>query len=353
MGFTDLVSSGRGPGIIGTLIALFVLAGFGTLYVLVFDESTQGGKKTITAVVRDQGMELEGKKTQLAFVKDEIVRAARLKEQEKELRELTAKTEATAKQIEEAKAQEAADRDAVAAATKEWEDYKSEYRTSTWAKAKGRQLGTLKTASGGVFENAVIRKIDHAGMDIICSSGPKNIKYEELPVALQDEFQFDVAKRDEFVAGAAAAEGKHIESVEYAQTAERIDAKIARVKELKGKKEAAEDAWKQAKDNVERFRIAISRKKSEISAEKRKSLSKAPQMEIELRRMQAQADQNNSSISALDRSRKDADTEIRTLQSEITKLNDDLARMRQEYAAKKEAEAAAAAGTAPAAGAAQ
>jgi chromosome segregation ATPase len=342
MGFTDLVSSGRGPGVIGILIALFVLVAFGSLYTLVFDPNNMENHKKIEAVVRDLALEIDGKKTQLESYKQEVKLVARRKLDESELRELTAKVEATAKQIEEATAEKAEATAAVAAAEKEWEDYKEEYRTFIRAKAKGRELGTLKLSNGDVFENATIRKIDHEGMDILCSSGPKHIKFEELPADLQDEFQFDAEKRDEYVAGTNAAIDEHIGSVEYAQTRDRRDEKIIQLKDWDKKKTDAAAAWKEAKDNIERYRIAIARKKADISAEKRKNLSKAPQMEAELRRLQAQADQNSRSIGDLDQARRDADATIRTLDREIKALNDDLARMRKEYADKKAAEAAAA-----------
>ena len=344
MGFTDLASSGRGPWVFGVTIAVFIVAAFGALYTLVFDPNNMENHKKIEAVVRDLALEIDGKKTQLESYKKEVKLVAQRKEEEKELRDLTLKVEATAKRIEEAKAEEAAAQAAVQNAGKEWEDYKEEYRTTTWAKAKGRELGTLKLANGTTFEAAIVRKIDHAGMDIICSSGPKNIKFEDLPAELQDEFQFDLVKRDEFVAEESAAENKHIESVEYAQTAERCDAKIASRNDWKKKKLETENAWKQAKDNVERYRIAIARKKADIAAEKRKNLSKAPQMQVELAKMQAQAEQNSRSISELDRARRDADATIRTLDREIDALRDELARMQKEHSEKKAAEAAAAAG---------
>ena len=353
MGFTDLVSSGRGPGFIGTLIALFVLVTFGALYSMVFDPKNMETHKKIEAVVRDLALEIDGKKTQLESYKEETKLVAKRKEMENELSSLTSTFEAGAKQLEEAKAAQAAAQAAVEAAETEWEDYKDEYRKATWAKNKGRELGTLKLTNGTVFENTTIRKIDHAGMDIMCSSGPKNVKFEDLSAELQDEFQFDVVKRDEFVAGENAAEDKHIESVEYAQTAERRDAKVASRNEWKKKKADFDDSWKQAKDNVERYRIAIARKKADISAEKKKNLSKAPQMEVELRKMVAQADQNSRSIGELDRARRDADVTIRTLDREIDALRDELARMQKEHAAKKEAEAAAAAGAGATGGAAQ
>jgi chromosome segregation ATPase len=341
MGFTDLASSGRGPWVFGVTIAVFIVASFGALYSLVFDPNNMENHKKIEAVVRDLGLEIDGKKTQLESYKKEMKLVAQRKEEEKELRDLSLKVEATAKRIEEAKAEEAAAQAAVEDAEKEWEDYKEEYRTAIWAKAKGRELGTLKLGNGNTFEAVIVRKIDHAGMDVICSSGPKNIKFEDLPAELQDEFQFDLVKRDEFVAEEGKAENKHIESVEYAQTAERCDAKIASRDEWKKKKAGFEDSWKQAKANVERYRNAIANKKAEISAEKHKSLSKAPQMQLELRRMQAQAEQNSRSISDLDRARREADTTIRTLDREIDALRDELARMQKEYAEKKAAEAAA------------
>lgn len=348
MGFTDLVSSGRGPGLIGILIALFVLVAFGSLYTLVFDPNNMENHKTIEAVVRDQGMELEGKKTQVESYKKEVQLIAQRKVQETEIRDLTSKVAAAKTRIEEAAAEQASAQAAVAAAKKEWEDYKADYRSTTWAKAKGRELGTLKVASGTTFENTIIRKIDHAGMDIMCSSGPKNIKFEDLPADLQDEFQFDVVKRDEFEDIRRGEENNHIESVEYAQTSDRRDAKIIQRTETKKKKADADEAWKQAKDNVERYRTAIARKKGDISAEKKKNLSKAPQMEIELRKMQAAAEQNSRSIGDLDRARRDAENMIRILDREIETLGDDLARMQKEHADKKAAEAAAATGGAAA-----
>ena len=352
MGFSDLISSSRGPWVIGSLTAVFVLGAFGLLHTLVFDPNNMENHKKIEAVVRDLALELDGKKTQLESYKQEVKLVAQRKLAESELRELTAKVEATATQIEEAKTSQAAAQAAVESAKKEWEDYKAEYRAVTWAKNKGRELGTLKLINGAVFENTTIRKIDHAGMDIMCSSGPKNVKFEDLPADLQDEFQFDVVKRDEFVAGENAAEDKHIESVEYAQTVERRDAKIQQKNEWIKKKAEFGESWKQAKDNVERYRTAIARKKADISAEKKKNLSKAPQMEVELRKMQAQADQNSRSIGELERARRDADVTVRTLEREIDTLRDDLVRMQKEHAAKKEAEAAAA-GAGAAGGAAQ
>ena len=52
--FEDIFSSSRGAGVIGALLALLVLVGFGTLFLFVFDKGMQGGDITIESVIRDQ-----------------------------------------------------------------------------------------------------------------------------------------------------------------------------------------------------------------------------------------------------------------------------------------------------------
>lgn len=54
MSFSDMILSSRGPGLIGTLLALLVIAGFGTLYVLVFDDSLQGQPSALAAEVAEK-----------------------------------------------------------------------------------------------------------------------------------------------------------------------------------------------------------------------------------------------------------------------------------------------------------
>ena len=60
MSFTDMMSSHRGPGVIGMVMGLFVLLGFGVLFVFAFDEGSQGGDLSIESVVRYQAKEIDG-----------------------------------------------------------------------------------------------------------------------------------------------------------------------------------------------------------------------------------------------------------------------------------------------------
>ena len=54
MSFSDMMSSGRGPGVIGMVMALIVLLGFGLLFMFAFDEGLQGGSQSIQSVIAQQ-----------------------------------------------------------------------------------------------------------------------------------------------------------------------------------------------------------------------------------------------------------------------------------------------------------
>ncbi len=55
-----MMTSARGPGVIGMLMALVVLIGFGVLFMFAFDEGMQGGAVTIESELASQAKEIEG-----------------------------------------------------------------------------------------------------------------------------------------------------------------------------------------------------------------------------------------------------------------------------------------------------
>jgi hypothetical protein len=190
MGFSDLLTSSRGPGVIGTLLALLVLVGFGTLYLFVFDEGLQGGQKTIAAVIRDQGMEIDSAKVQIENAKKQLAAAEVAKAKAREADELKARTASLAKQIEDLTAAKAAAGEEVTKAQAAWEEYKNQYRHSEWEAAVGDKMADIKTPSGEVFTNVEVKGVDHTGVRISHSAGSKTIKPEDLPPDLFDRFQF-------------------------------------------------------------------------------------------------------------------------------------------------------------------
>jgi hypothetical protein len=196
MGFTDLLTSSRGPGVIGTLLALLVLVGFGTLYIFVFDEGLQGGDKTIEAVIRDQGYEIENTKIQIKNTEQRLEDAEKAKAQAKQAEELKARVEASEKQVAELESAKAAGQAALEGAQADWENYKDEYRAAEWASAVGEQMDDIKTPGGDVFTNVKVTKVDHKGVAISHSGGNKTLPPEQLPPDLFDRFQFDLAKKE-------------------------------------------------------------------------------------------------------------------------------------------------------------
>src|SRR6478735_1067734 len=63
MSFSDMMSSGRGPGVIGMLMVLVVLIGFGFLFMFAMDEGS--GAQSIESVIAQQKRDIESYKASL------------------------------------------------------------------------------------------------------------------------------------------------------------------------------------------------------------------------------------------------------------------------------------------------
>jgi len=355
MGFSDLLSSSRGPGIIGTLIALLVLGGFGALF-MVFDKDMEkaGGKK-IEAVVRDLGLELDGKKTQKESFEKLVAQGEPLKGQPEQIRKLTESTQANATQIEELKAKVKEGEAAIDAAINDWEDYKIAYRDQVWKQAEGHEIREIKgVASGKVYPKGTIRSVDHTGIRTIDSTGIKTIPLDDIPADLQDQYQLTKEGAARIVVAVKKAADNHFENAELSQMKEQIDTWSTKLTELDTESRLLDAKVRTAKENASKFIAAINRKKGEIRSEKGKSVSRAPQMEQELRGLQAQEQANQASIGTHQQAAQKARTDASKLRDDIRDLEENFRKRRKEILDKKAAEDAAAGATGGAAtGAAQ
>ena len=345
MGFSDLLSSGRGPGVIGTLIALLVLVGFGTLYIFVFDEGLQGGQKKIEAVIRDQDVEIETLKSQIASTKTRIEDGQKLKAQVQAIEELKGGNEAATTQISDLKGGiEKANAD-IETAKQNWEDYKVSYREKVWKEAIGRNLGEIKgITSGKVYPNVIIRKVDHTGIRILDSTGTKTIALEDLSEALKDEFQLSKQKAAEIDKGKDNDEDNLGQLVALTDLRDNRTLTDNAIKETENKLQAAQDNLKEAKANIPKFKTLISRKQQEIRTEKQKPLSHAEGMEDDLRKYQAQDLANTNSITILEKAITDCKERLVSLKKRTVLLDEKIAEKKKEIQDKA---AAAPAGAAP------
>jgi uncharacterized coiled-coil DUF342 family protein len=347
MGFSDLLTSSRGPGVIGTLLALLVLVGFGTLYIFVFDEGMQGGGKRIEAVVRDQGAVIESNKQQIASFKHQIDEGKRLKELEQDLNQLKVRTELGIKRIAEV----TAERDEAQAAKEEaeakWEEYKDAYRQSEWAAAEGEELGDLKTLSGRSFSKVIITKVSHIGMEITDETGKRRIDSADLPLALQDRFQFDENKKTK----EAQHEDKTFEdlsdNVEIANLAKKGQDKLEKVRELTEQMEKAHTGIQEGKSveptllgRVDRIRAELAEeqaKAADRAGRRSQGINKTPQIKEALRSAENKVSANRSDIRAFERQITTNKREIAILEREVDVIKAEITKLKKELAEKQQA----------------
>lgn len=348
MGFSDLLTSSRGPGVIGTLLALLVLVGFGTLYVFVFDEGLQGGGKRIEAVIRDDALTIESHKRQIESLRKAIDEGNRLKEQALEIEQVKVRLESGA----QAKAEkEAAKEEAVAAneaAESAWEEYKDAYRASEWAAAQGEELGDLRSLSGRMYKKVVIRKVEHTGIQITDETGPKSIDSEELPLELQDRFQFSLEKKAEVVTKRDNDFQNLSDNVDIANLAKKGQDKLERVRLLNQGIEKANTGIQNCKAaepihlrNVDYIRVELAEeqeKASRRSSSRAQGINKTPQIRERLRMAENKVAANRRQISEHEKTIRDSKREIAQLEREVEYIKAEISKLKKEMEAKQSAQ---------------
>lgn len=206
MSFSDMMSSERGPGVIGTLMGATVMSIFVMLFMFAFNDDMLGGGKSIKAVIRDQSEEInnlqlyvaEGRKN-LGQIDDfelarKLTRASQVTEQR--LADLSSQVDTAEAGIENLVSDAAA--------------YKESYRTMVRSDAKGTVILDLVLQGGKTYKNAVIHEVNPVGIDFRLDTGPKRIRFEDLPVALQVRFQFDPDEQARAVAAESAIFDQHL-----------------------------------------------------------------------------------------------------------------------------------------------
>ncbi len=204
-----MMSSARGPGVIGMLMALVVLIGFGTLFMFAFDEGFQGGEMTIEAEIAAQTKEING--MQAAVIEKTAIlqqSPARI-EAAKELRLVKVEGKTLEQNAARLKADIESETVAITELEKTWAAYKDEYRAFVRGKATGENLDLLEVRDGTVYKEVNIREVTAIGIQIRHANGFKRLPFEELTDAMQDYYQYDVVQRDEALAAEQAARLVH------------------------------------------------------------------------------------------------------------------------------------------------
>jgi hypothetical protein len=186
----DLLTSSRGPGVIGTVLALIVLLGFGSLMLMVtVDTEVQGPGAQIKAK-QHKITALKGKKERW---KDAVVEYKTNRSQVSELEGLNSKIKRRKAAVEQGKSEVDGLHAKTAELVQKFEGYKKKYRISERSNAIGEELGTLTTKSGKVYERVKIKEVSALELRFSHKNGSTGVSFNELPDELQDRFQFSAA----------------------------------------------------------------------------------------------------------------------------------------------------------------
>lgn len=282
MSFSDMMQSGRGPGVIGMLLALVVLVGFGLLFMFAFDEGLQGADQSIESVISHQAREIEDTKSGIARGEKTLEGAPLLIAAEKQLGAIKRENQFREGNIGGLKQAIVAANDAIAAKMKDIEAYKEEYRASVRAKAKGELIERLETRKGDAYDKVTIREVTPIGIQIMHAGGQKRIPFEDLPAAMQDHFQFDPKQKAEAVAKENAVRDEHESAVTVATNAADQQAAAQKQRDAEANREKTIRAITMKQSRVESLKDEIKNLGEAIPKESLKRISRAPQMRLQL-----------------------------------------------------------------------
>ncbi len=245
MNLSNMRQGGR--GVTGMFLALVLCVPLS-----VASARGQGASQDAEAVFARQKTEIEGLQQRISSGEKALTKGTALLAAEKELAAVKRECQNREANIKSLKNDITSSNNSIAAITREFEVYKDQYRAVVRGNAKGRSIAHLETRKGVAYENVTIREVTPIGLLIRHDGGLGRIPFEELPDAMQDEFQFDpdqkaaaVAKESELkkdpepaapaldAAATARAAQKKAEAVaQKVQTQRAIEDKQAQLKAM-------------------------------------------------------------------------------------------------------------------------
>lgn len=198
--FDDMLTSYRGAGVMGTLLGLAVLGGFGLLATLAFDPANLAPGLSLDGTIAAQGRELARLQEELDAAKQRQVRHQELKASAGELELLLTGNQDREKKLDQLASLQERVGDAGVKIDAEAVAYIRRYRDQVRENAVGESVAKLVTMDGRVIENATISQVTAAGVHLRHADGILRLPPDELPLEMRDRFQFDDTEMGEFLA---------------------------------------------------------------------------------------------------------------------------------------------------------
>lgn len=293
MSFSDLMSSSRGPGVVGMLLAMVVLIGFGLLFLFAFDERFQGKELTIEAEIEQLFKEAQHLSDYKAGLEQQLSNQPRLAQSVRELNAAKRENQFRDAGISGLSQRIQSFNEAIAAKNREVSAYKDEYRAFVRGKAKGTTYESLKTRNGEVYQQVEVREVTAVGMQIIHEGGHKRVAFEDLPPEIQDYYQFDSTQKQAALSQEAAQRQQHDAATAAADAAAAGALKAQRQKEEQTLRQRSVQAAQAAQVRIRQLEEEIRALQIDIEQESKKPLSRAPQ----LRQQLSAKEQEKSSLS--------------------------------------------------------
>ena len=227
--FDDLMSSSRGPGVIGTVLALIVLLGFSGLFLFVFNDATSGpAAVSLATIVQQQESHISELQATLKADAEKLTVVPGLEKTALDADTLARHTKARTATVTELQAQIARLKQDQSDISSQTAAYQAKYRAQMRAAAKGEILESIQTISGKTFKHATIREVTPIGMQIRHDDGFTRIPCEDLPADLQARFQFDKQEKLDALKSESNKESELAKQVEAANAAQSAADAVAR-----------------------------------------------------------------------------------------------------------------------------
>ncbi|MDB4357019.1 hypothetical protein N9Z06_03070, partial [Akkermansiaceae bacterium] len=194
--FNDVLTSSKGPVIIGMGLVIVFLGVFNGLGPMVLN-SVGYVEAPIEDQIKDQLVTLDGIAADISDERTAVqmyrerqdtlakkpIYEKRLARQEKAGAELKAEGEELISSLE--------------AVGEEWESYKASYRKRERKRIEGKKMD-LSSTLGDKYKDVYITGANPIELRVRLSSGPRGIPYEKLPLDLQDLLQFDAEEANAY-----------------------------------------------------------------------------------------------------------------------------------------------------------
>lgn len=175
---------------IGTILALIVLLGFGALFLVITDGSGSFGGENIHTQIKSKENSIRRKQLETKYWQDAAVEYEKNRKMVGELQEVERNVKLKQKQVESRLEGIATIKGEMVQEVEKLEEYKKQYRIAERERAVGEEYDNLTTKEGEGFEQVSIRRVSALGMEIRHKNGFKRIAYQNLPDEMQDRFQF-------------------------------------------------------------------------------------------------------------------------------------------------------------------